>query len=94
MWNWSPTGGLLGAFQTGLIKRPDSRLLIVSTAANRLQSPLGELRSRAMSGAVKKDGFRIDALAPGLRWVEWSVPDGLDLTPGECEAGEPRAVDH
>jgi phage terminase large subunit-like protein len=89
VWNWSPTGGLLGAFQTGLIKRPDSRLLIVSTAANRLHSPLGELRSRAMSGEVKKDGFRIDALAPGLRWVEWSVPDGLELTPANVKRANP-----
>ena len=35
--------------QTGLIKRRDSKLLGISTAAAQLDSPLGRLRARALA---------------------------------------------
>ncbi|MBO0767540.1 MAG: hypothetical protein J2O48_02525 [Solirubrobacterales bacterium] len=71
-------GGLLDAFQTALIKRPDARLLVISTPAPSLDSPLGVLRARALAGEVARSGAHIDARAPGLRWLEWGVPDDQD----------------
>lgn len=72
-------GGLLDAFQTALIKRPDARLLVISTPAPSLDSPLGELRARALAGEVAQRGAHIDARAPGLRWLEWGVPEDREL---------------
>jgi phage terminase large subunit-like protein len=51
VWAWLPGGELLKAMQTGLIKRPDAKLLAISTAASQLDSPwvvcaLGPLLSR------------------------------------------------
>jgi phage terminase large subunit-like protein len=72
-------GGLLDAFQTALIKRPDARLLVISTPAPSLDSPLGQLRARALAGEVAQRGAHIDARAPGLRWLEWGVPEDREL---------------
>lgn len=72
-------GSLLDAFQTALIKRPDARLLVISTPAPSLDSPLGALRARALAGDVARRGAHIDARAPGLRWLEWGVPDHEEL---------------
>ncbi len=89
VWSWSQKAGLLGAFQTALVKRPDARLIEISTAAHRLHSPLGDLRRRALSGEVQRRGFFIDALAPALRWLEWSVPDGVELSPENVKRANP-----
>lgn len=51
VWAWRSTGELLEAMQTGLIKRPDSKLLAISTAAARLDSPLGRAALRARDAA-------------------------------------------
>jgi phage terminase large subunit-like protein len=72
--------GLLAAMETGLVKRPDSRLLVISTAAAVMDSPLGRMRQRALAGDVKRGGAFIDARAEGLRWLEWSLPDDADPT--------------
>lgn len=77
---WSVTSdGLLEAFQTALVKRPDSRLIVISTAASALDSPLGRLRTRALSGEVRRKGALADARADGIRWLEWGVADELPL---------------
>lgn len=66
---------LLEAAQTGLIKRSDSTLLVISTAAAKLDSPLGRMRTRALSQAeVKRKGAVIEAKGD-LHWLEWSLPD-------------------
>lgn len=72
-------GGLLDAFQTALIKRPDARLLVISTPAPSLDSPLGRLRMRALAGELTRRGALIDARCPGLRWLEWGVPEDREL---------------
>lgn len=77
VWAWKDDR-LLEAFQTGLIKRPDARLIMISTPAQTLDSPLGRQRTRAMAGEVEVVGSRIEATTPGLKWLEWSVPDGAD----------------
>ena len=78
VWCW-PDGGLLEAMQTGLSKRPDSRLLLLSTSAAQHDSPLGRLRQRALAGRWERVGPLIDASHAGLRWIEWSAPDDCDL---------------
>src|SRR5207249_4482048 len=64
--------GLLEAMQTSLVKREDSKLLVISTAASALDSPLGRMRQRALAQDVNRDGPFIDARGGGIRWLEWS----------------------
>lgn len=76
---------LLGALQTSLAKardgkQPRGRLVVISTAAPNLDSPLGRMRARAMAGQVTRSGGHVRARVPGiLAWEEWSVPDDRDL---------------
>jgi phage terminase large subunit-like protein len=79
VWAWPPNGELLEAMQTGLIKRRDSKLLLISTAAAQLDSPLGRLRARALAQpSAKRTGSVVEARGD-LHWLEWSVPDDVDL---------------
>jgi phage terminase large subunit-like protein len=79
VWAWPPGGELLEAMQTGLIKRRDSKLLLISTAAAQLDSPLGRLRARALAQpTAKRTGSVVEAKGD-LHWLEWSVPDDVDL---------------
>lgn len=78
VWAWKGDD-LLEAMLTGLVKHPGARFLGISTAAAQLDSPLGRLRSRALAGKTTRKGAVIDATAPGLRWLEWSVPDDTPL---------------
>lgn len=57
VWCWAARADLLTAFQTGLVKRPDSKLLLISTSAGDLDSPLGRMRKRAMAlGSARRAG--------------------------------------
>jgi phage terminase large subunit-like protein len=79
VWAWPAGGELLEAMQTGLIKRRDSKLLLISTAAAQLNTPLGRLRSRALAQpTAKRTGAVVEAKGD-LHWLEWSVPDDVDL---------------
>ena len=78
IWAWRGDE-LLEAMLTGLVKRPDARFLGISTAAARLDCALGRTRARAMAGTVIRDRAMIEATAPGLRWLEWSLPEGRSL---------------
>lgn len=74
------SGELYEAQRTALVKRPDARLLVLSTAPRSAETPLGRLRARALSGLVARRGVVTDARAPGLRWLEWSLDaEGDDL---------------
>jgi len=55
VWCWTDVS-LLEAFQTALVKRADARLVLISTAASSLDSPLGRLRTRALSGEQMRSG--------------------------------------
>jgi hypothetical protein len=91
VWNWSdrePT--LLGAMSTALVKNPAAKLLLISTAAPMLDSPLGRLRTRALSQPhVKRTGSLLEAHGDGLRWLEWSVPDDVEPTPDAVKRATP-----
>ena len=71
-------GALLEAMQTGLVKRPDSKLLLISTAAAR-STP----RSAACENArwrrrsVKRSG--VTGGPRELTWLEWSLPEEASL---------------
>jgi phage terminase large subunit-like protein len=81
LWMWSerePT--LLGAMLTALVKNPEARFLAISTSSAQLDSQLGRLRARALAQPhVVTRGAFTDARGDGLRWLEWSLPDGASL---------------
>jgi phage terminase large subunit-like protein len=69
------------ALSTAAIKRPGSKLLIISTAGSGPDTPLGRLRARALAAPdVRRTGARTDARGPDIRMLEWAVPDGADIT--------------
>lgn len=78
VWAWK-SDELLEAMQTGLIKRPDAKLLLISTAAAILDSPLGRLRSRAMAQADAKRTGSVVTAGGELAWIEWSLPEQASL---------------
>jgi phage terminase large subunit-like protein len=68
------------ALSTAAIKRPGSKLLIISTAGSGPDTPLGRLRARALAAPdVRRTGARTDARGPDIRMLEWSVPDEADI---------------
>jgi phage terminase large subunit-like protein len=71
-------GELYESQRTALIKRPDARLLILSTAPRTIDTPLGRLRARALAGDVKRRRVFTDAKAPGLRLLEWGLDPARD----------------
>jgi phage terminase large subunit-like protein len=78
VWAWKGDD-LLEAMQTGLIKRPDAKLLLISTSAALLDSPLGRLRTRALAqGKVTRRGYVIEAHGD-LAWLEWSLPEDASI---------------
>jgi phage terminase large subunit-like protein len=80
VWCWAARADLLTAFQTGLVKRPDSKLLLISTSAGDLDSPLGRMRKRAMAlGSARRNGPVVEATSVDLHWLEWSLSDEHDL---------------
>src|SRR5215211_6026948 len=80
VWMWSERADLLTAMQTGLVKRPDSKLLMISTSSGDLDSPLGRLRKRAMAQSnVHRAGPVVESKSRDLHWLEWSLADHHDL---------------
>jgi phage terminase large subunit-like protein len=78
LWAW-PDKGLLEAMLTGLIKRPDARLLAISTAPAHLDTPWGRMRTRALGQAdVRRRGVFVEARGQ-IRWLEWSALADADL---------------
>jgi phage terminase large subunit-like protein len=66
-------GGLLESMQAALPKRQGARLLIMSTSPITLDTPLGQVRARALAGESKRVGVVTTARARGLRMIEWSL---------------------
>ena len=64
---------------TGLVKRKDSKLLVISTAAAQLDSPLGRMRARALAQATTKRKGAVVEATGDPHWLEWSLPDEADL---------------
>jgi phage terminase large subunit-like protein len=69
------------ALRTATLKRPQSRLITISTAGQGADTPLGRLRGRALGQPhVARRGAHSDARGPNLRMLEWSVPEDADIT--------------
>jgi hypothetical protein len=66
--------GLYEACLTGLIKEPAAKLLAISTAASRLDSPLGRLRARALGQPTAKRTGPVVESTGDVHWLEWSCP--------------------
>jgi phage terminase large subunit-like protein len=68
------------ALASGLHKRPDATLIIISTAGQGADSPLGKLRARALAQPhVVRRGVVTDARGPGIRMLEWSLDEDDDV---------------
>ena len=65
---------------SALHKRRDSKLVVISTAAQGADSALGQIRQRALGlESVTCKGAVTDCRGPGLRMLEWSVPSDADV---------------
>jgi phage terminase large subunit-like protein len=81
------SGAFYDACRSALVKRVGARLLVLSTPAATLDTPLGQLRTRALSGKVTRRGVVTDAAAPGLRLLEWGLdPERDDLDSDDLAA--------
>jgi len=68
------------ALRTAMLKRPGARMVNISTAGEGVDTPLGRLRARALAQPkVTCRGAHTDARGPGLRMLEWAVPEDADL---------------
>jgi phage terminase large subunit-like protein len=64
------------AMRTALLKRSDSRMIVISTAAQGAETPLGQLRARALSQPlVRHSGALTEAYGESLAMLSWAVPD-------------------
>jgi hypothetical protein len=69
------------ALASALHKRPGAQLVTISTAGQGTDSPLGQLRARALAlPDVRRRGAVTDARGPGLRFLEWTLPDDADVS--------------
>jgi phage terminase large subunit-like protein len=75
-----PTDEVYIALSTALVKHPGSKLLTISTAGQGTDSPLGQLRARALAQPqVSRRGVVTDAQGANLRFLEWSIPEDADV---------------
>jgi phage terminase large subunit-like protein len=84
--------GVYTALASGLQKRPGAKLIVISTAAQGADSPLGKLRARALAQPrVTRRGALTDARGPELRMLEWSVSESDDV---DDPKGSRRRIPH
>lgn len=87
-----PSDQVYLALLTALAKRRGSKLIVISSAGQGADSPLGRLRARALAQPrVTHRGCLTDARGPGLRMLEWSVPDDVELTPRNVKRANPAS---
>jgi hypothetical protein len=78
------------AMRTSLIKRSDSRMVTISTAGQGSETPLGQLRTRALAQpTVTTRGYLVDAVGENLRMLEWAVPDNASPTAANAKRANP-----
>ena len=75
-----PDDALYVALRSAMLKRAGARMVVISTAGQGADSPLGRLRGRALAlPNVKQRGALTEAHGGSLRLVEWAVPDDAAL---------------
>jgi phage terminase large subunit-like protein len=80
VWTWKEEAEMLEAMESSLLKRPDSKLILITTAAPSLTSPLGRLRIRAMAQKnIRRVGQVTESQGDDLHWLEWSLGEDQDL---------------
>lgn len=80
------------ALRTAMLKRPGSRMVTISTAGAGPDTPLGRLRARALAlPHVTRRGCLVDAHGPGLRMLEWALPEDTDPAPREAKKANPAS---
>jgi len=68
------------ALRTAMQKRQGARMITISTAGARVDTPLGRLRERALKlPKVKRDGAFTRAEGPNLAMLAWELSDGAKL---------------
>jgi phage terminase large subunit-like protein len=68
------------ALRTSMLKRAGAKMLTISTAEAGAESPLGQLRARALAQPdVRRISFLTDARGPHLRMLDWQVPPDADM---------------
>jgi hypothetical protein len=72
---------LYDAQRTSMLKRPGARMVTISTAGAVLDTPLGELRERAMKlPKVEREGALTRAYGDHLGMVEWALPADAEVS--------------
>lgn len=81
------------ALRTALLKRKGARMLTVSTAGAGIDTPLGQLRARALAQPdVTRKGALTTARGPGLIMLEWAVDEAGDVDdPRVVKAANPAS---
>ncbi len=68
------------ALRSASIKRAGSRIVVISTAPETAETPLGRLRARALaSPKVQRRGALTEASGGSVRLLEWAVADDADV---------------
>jgi phage terminase large subunit-like protein len=68
------------ALRTATLKRNGSKLVTISTAGQGADTALGRLRARALGQPhIQRKGSLTHAHGPGLRMLEWSVPENGNI---------------
>ena len=68
------------ALKTAALKTPGARLVVISTAGQGADTPLGRLRARALAlPDITTDGAFTDCRGGGLRLLQWAVPADADV---------------
>jgi phage terminase large subunit-like protein len=68
------------SLRTALIKRPDAKLVVISTAGVIGTGPLIELRDRCLrQKRIERDGVLTTARGRHLGLIEWALPDDWSL---------------
>jgi phage terminase large subunit-like protein len=87
-----PDDGVYQALRTSLLKRPDARMHVISSAPEDAATPLGRLRSRALASPhVKRRGSLTEAHGGSLRLLEWAVPENVTPTPAAAKKANPAS---
>ncbi len=70
------------AMASALHKRPGAQLVVISTAGQGADSPLGILRARALGQpSVRRRGAVTEAVGAGLRMLAWECDADAELAP-------------
>jgi phage terminase large subunit-like protein len=74
------TDELYLALRTSMLKRPGARMVTISTAGARTETPLGALRERALKlPKVERSGALTRAVGDNLAMLAWELPQGATI---------------